>query len=121
MQYIQKLNRGDPKVDNGVIKNEAKRDPILRVRMAADMPSGERPRLEVMDTASKDFEDFKAKRRNPAPDFYKRVAPNLDICAFNAPVQHTGDKAAEAAPRTAAAEPRTSRGNKTSKRAKPKG
>ena len=87
MQYLQKLNRGDPKVDSGVIQDVTKRDPIVRVQMASDIPEVERPRLQVMDTTSKAFEDYKAQRRNPAPDFYKRVSPNLDICAFNAPVR----------------------------------
>ena len=87
MQYVQKVNRGDPKVDSGVIKDAAKRDPIVSVRMAADMPGSERPRIQVTNTASKEFEAYKEQRRNPAPDFYKKVAKNLDICAFNAPVQ----------------------------------
>jgi peptidylprolyl isomerase len=115
MQYIQKLNRGDPKVDSGVIKDEAKRDPILRVQLAADMPRAQRPRIQVMDTTSKEFEAFKAQRRNPAPDFYKRVAKNLDICAFNAPVQHVGDK------QSSAPSPRTAEAAKKAKRPKPKG
>lgn len=123
MQHVQKLNRGDPKVDSGVIKDEAKRDPILKVRMAADIDAAERPRIQVMDTTSKAFEEFKAQRRNPAPDFYKRVAKNLDICAFNAPVQHPGEKAASAAPppRTAEAAPAPASTAKKTKRAKPKG
>ena len=37
MQYLQKLNRGDPKVESGVIQDPARRDPIVRVQMAADM------------------------------------------------------------------------------------
>ena len=40
-----------------------------------------------MDPASKAFSEFKAQRRNPAPEFYKKVSPNLDICAFNAPMR----------------------------------
>lgn len=95
MQYLQKLNRGDPKVENGVIQDPTKRDPIVRVQMAADMPAGERPRMQVMDTGSKAFEEYKNQRRNPSPEFYKRQAPNLDICAFNAPVQHFGEGKAE--------------------------
>jgi peptidylprolyl isomerase len=87
MQYVQKLKRGDPKVENGVIKDVAQQDPIVRVQMAADMPRDERPVVQVTDTASKAFADYKAQRRNPAPDFYKRPAKNLDICGFNAPVQ----------------------------------
>lgn len=114
MQYLQKLNRGDPKVDSGVIKDEAKRDPIVRVQMAADMPRSERPEVQVMDTASKAFADFKAQRRNPAPDFYKRPAANLDVCAFNAPVQHVG------AAKQAEASTPSSAGNKK-KKSRPKG
>lgn len=87
MQYLQKLNRGDPKVESGVIQDASKRDPIVRVQIAADMPREARPRVQVADTTSKGFADFKTQRRNPAPDFYKKVSPNLDICAFNAPVQ----------------------------------
>lgn len=123
MQYIQKLNRGDAKVDSGVIKDESKRDSIERVRMAADMSPSDRPRIEVMDTTSKEFADFKAQRRNPAPDFYKRVAKNLDICAFNAPVKHFGEKAAEAPAPTRAAEAASPppRVKKPGKRTKPKG
>lgn len=87
MQYLQKLNRGDPKVESGVIQDPSKRDPILRVQVASDMPRSERPRVQVMDTMSKDFAAYKEQRKNPAPDFYKRAPANLDICAFNAPVQ----------------------------------
>lgn len=93
MQYVQKLNRGDPKVESGVIQDAAKRDAIVRVQMAADMDGGERPWMQVTDTTSKEFEDYKAQRRNPAPDFYKRPAANLDICAFNAQVQHASEPA----------------------------
>ena len=55
--------------------------------MAADILLAERPRVQVMDTTSKEFADYKAQRRNPAPEFYKKVSPNLDICAFSAPVR----------------------------------
>ncbi len=87
MQYVQKLNRGDPKIENGVIQDASKQDPIVRVQIAADMPRAERPSIQVTDTTSKAFAEYKAQRRNPAPDFYKRPAANLDICAFNAQVQ----------------------------------
>ena len=85
MQYLQKLNRGDPKVESGVIQDASKRDPIVRVQMAADMPAAERPSIQVTDTTSAAFADYKAQRRNPAPEFYKKPSSNLDICAFNAP------------------------------------
>jgi peptidylprolyl isomerase len=87
MQHLQKLNRGDPKVDSGVIQDAARRDAIVKVQMAADMAEAERPRAQVMDPTSKAFSEFKEQRRNPAPEFYKKAPPNLDICAFNAPLR----------------------------------
>ena len=91
MAFVQKLNRGDPKVDSGVIQDPARRDGIVRVQLAADIPEAERPRVQVMDPTSKAFTEFKAQRKNPAPDFYKRVAPNLDICGFSTPVRMNAD------------------------------
>lgn len=91
MMHLQKLNRGDPKVESGVIQDPAKRDAIIRAQVAADMPEAERPVVQVMDPQSKAFAEFKAQRKNPAPDFYRHVAPNLDICSFNAPVRMNGE------------------------------
>ncbi len=90
MQYLQKLNRGDAKVEGGVIQDAAKRDRILRVQMAADMDIDERPCIEVMNTLSATFEDLKTRRRNPAPEFYVRKPSGLDISSFNVPIQHSG-------------------------------
>jgi peptidylprolyl isomerase len=95
MQHLQKLNRGDPKVDSGVIQDAARRDAIVKVQMAADMAEAERPRVQVMDPTSKAFTAFKEQRRNPAPEFYKKAPPNLDICAFNAPLRMGKDIPAE--------------------------
>lgn len=95
MQHLQKLNRGDPKVDSGVIQDAARRDAIVKVQMAADMAEAERPRVQVMDPTSKAFSAFKEQRRNPAPEFYKKAPPNLDICAFNAPLRMGKDIPAE--------------------------
>jgi len=81
MQYLQKLERGDPAVDNGVIAEKAKQDPITSMKLASDMPEAERPHYEVMRTDSKTFAEWKAKKKNPAPGFYFRTPPPiLDIC-----------------------------------------
>jgi peptidylprolyl isomerase len=85
MQYLQKLNRGDPAVDSGVIQDPAMKDPIVRMQIAADVPEADRPNYQVMAVPSKAYADYMAKRRNPAPDFYKWVPANLDICAINIP------------------------------------
>jgi cyclophilin family peptidyl-prolyl cis-trans isomerase len=90
MQYLQKLHRGDPDVDSGVIRNVRQRDAILHMRLASDIPAASRPRFQVMRTESAAFAALKARKRHPAPDFYHRpMSPNLDICAPLVPVRRT--------------------------------
>jgi peptidylprolyl isomerase len=82
MQYLQKLERGDPDVDSGVIQDASKRDPIIRMRLASDVPAKDRPVFQVLRTESQSFADAKDKRRHPAPEFYHRPPlANLDICS----------------------------------------
>ena len=81
LQYMQKLYRGDPNVESGVIQDVKKRDAIIRVRLAADMPAKQRPHYQVMRTDSAAFAAEKKKWVNPAPDFYVRTPPAIiDIC-----------------------------------------
>jgi peptidylprolyl isomerase len=88
MQYLQKLERGDPAVASGVIQDKDKADKILQLRVAADLPAGERPSFEVMRTDTKAFADQKKQWRNPAPDFYIRTPPPIiDICLKPVPVR----------------------------------
>jgi peptidylprolyl isomerase len=88
MQSVQKLERGDPDVENGVIQDVRRRDPILRMRLAADVPQKERPHYQVMRTDSASFAKEKEHRKNPAPEFYVHTPPPvLDICGISAPVQ----------------------------------
>jgi peptidylprolyl isomerase len=81
MQYLQKLERGDAAIDNGVIADPSKRDPIMRMRIAADIPVKERPSYVVMRTESKAFADAVELRRHPTSPFYfRKPPPMLDIC-----------------------------------------
>jgi peptidylprolyl isomerase len=85
-QYLQKLERGDPAVDNGVIADKTKQDAIVKMQLASDMPAAERPAYAVMRTDGKAFADWKAKRKNPAPGFYLRQPPAvLDVCLAPVP------------------------------------
>lgn len=91
MQYVQKLERGDPAVDNGVIADKAKQDAIVSVRLASDIPEAQRPAYEVMRTDTKAFAAWKAKKKNPAPGFYIRQPPPiLDICLSPVPARKVG-------------------------------
>jgi len=88
MQYLQKLERGDPLVDSGVIGDASKRDAIVRMRVAADLPVGERPAFQVMRTESKAFADAVELRRHPTSPFYfRKPPPVLDICGVPVSVQ----------------------------------
>ena len=86
MQYLQKLKRGDPDIDNGVIKTGA--DPILRMRLAADLPAAQRPRFQVLRSDSEAFAKLKQARMNPGTSFLVRPPPPvLDICNVPVPVR----------------------------------
>ena len=88
MQYVQKLNRGDPDVDSGVIGDVAKRDPIIHMTLASDLPAKDQPHYQVLKTDSAAFAGMKEKKRHPAPEFYHRPVPaNLDICTVSPPVR----------------------------------
>ena len=93
MQYLQKLDRGDPAVDNGVIADKAKQDPITSMKLASDMPEAVRPHYEVMRTDSQAFAAWKKNKKNPAPGFYFRTPPAiLDICLAPVPSRKVAAK-----------------------------
>jgi peptidylprolyl isomerase len=88
LAYIQKLTRGNRDIDNGVIPDTKKRDRIIRVRLASDLPAGKRRRYQVMNTESAAFAKWKDDRINPAPGFYIRQPPPiLDICLASVPTR----------------------------------
>lgn len=88
MQYIQKLNRGKRPVGNGVIPDKTKRDPILSMRIAADLPAQDRPSFEVMRNDGKAFADFKtSKRVRDAAFFYRRPPEVIEACNVQAPAR----------------------------------
>ena len=93
MRYVQKLTRGNPKIESGVIQDVAKRDKILKARIAADLPAAERPHYQVMRTTSAAFAKWKADRINPAPGFYVRTPPKvLDVCLSPVPSRRVTDQ-----------------------------
>jgi cyclophilin family peptidyl-prolyl cis-trans isomerase len=75
MDHVQALNRGDPMVNSGVIADPAQRDPILSMRIAADLPEAERPAYEIMRTDGQAFFDLKTARRNRTADFFFETPP----------------------------------------------
>jgi peptidylprolyl isomerase len=68
----------------GFYKDKAQNVAISHVRLAADMPEGERPAFEVLRSDSRAFSDYVLGRANRGGDFFNRAAGGVDIC--NAPV-----------------------------------
>jgi peptidylprolyl isomerase len=92
LEYIQKLERGDPDVKSGVIQDPAKQDVIQRVRIAADLPAAERPAYQVMRKDSAAFAAKKEERRNITSAFFARKPPAiLDICIMPVAVKRLGN------------------------------
>lgn len=88
MEHVQALQRGDPAVDSGVIADPALRDPIVSMRVAADLPEAERPVYEIMRSDGQAFHDAKqARRHRTHPFFFERPEPVIEACHMPAPAR----------------------------------
>lgn len=74
----------------GFYKDKAQYVPIARIRIASDMPAGERPSYEVMDTSSATFATYLKTRANRHDDFYIRPAGGVDLCNVQVPIRKKG-------------------------------
>ena len=70
----------------GFYKDKAQYVPIVRIRLASDMPAGERPSYQYMDSASPSFARYIRARANRLDDFYRRPAGGVDLCNVQVPV-----------------------------------
>jgi peptidylprolyl isomerase len=61
--------------------------PIRSVRIAADLPQAERPRLEVMRTDTPTFAAYLRGRANRGGTFFTVPAGGVDLCNVNVPVR----------------------------------
>ena len=71
----------------GFYKDKAQYVPIARIRVASDIPAGERPTYEYMDTGSATFARYLKVRANRHDDFYIRPAGGVDLCNVQVPVR----------------------------------
>lgn len=91
MKYVQKLNRGDPKISGGVIAEPEKRDEILSMKLASELSEDERPVFEVMNTQTSAFSRSKSAKRNRTDAFFYNTPPQvIDICGFTTPTERVG-------------------------------
>lgn len=82
IEWLSSLPRGTEAL--GFYKERSSDVPIAAGRLAADLPSADRPIFEVMDTGSASFAAYLTARANRHDDFFIRPAGGVDLC--NAPV-----------------------------------
>ena len=87
MEFLSSLPRG--KGDLGFYAEDEfdKRTPILTVRVASDLPDGEQPRFEFLDTDSESFARYADARANRRDPFFIVPAGGADICNIPVPVR----------------------------------
>lgn len=73
----------------GFYKDKAQYVPIASIRLASEMPAGERPSYQYMDTGSAAFAQYLLVRANRHDDFYIRPAGGVDLCNVQVPVRKT--------------------------------
>jgi peptidylprolyl isomerase len=91
MEMLAALPRGSGAL--GFYEKPEQRVAIKSVRLAADVPAGERTNLEIMRTESTTFADVIESRRNRRDDWYKVPAGKIDLCNVPIPVRAAGGEA----------------------------
>jgi peptidylprolyl isomerase len=71
----------------GFYKDKAQYAPIARLQLASQMPAGERPAYEYMNSGSAAFAANVRVRANRKDDFYIRPAGGVDLCNVQVPVR----------------------------------
>lgn len=85
LEPLAALPRGSEAL--GFYKTPAETLPISGAKLASDLPEAERPRFEVMDTASASFKAWAAARANRREPFFVRPAGAVDVCNAMPPVR----------------------------------
>jgi peptidylprolyl isomerase len=74
----------------GFYKDKSQFVPIASIRLASDIPAGDSPAYEYMDTDSASFARYLHVRANRHDDFYIRPAGGVDLCNVQVPVRKKG-------------------------------
>ncbi len=88
MEHVQSITRGAPG-NGGVIAEKARWTPISSIRVAADLPEGDRLPLEWLDTSTDIFRELIDARRNRPEEFFYFRPNYLDLCQLALPVRLT--------------------------------
>ena len=85
MELLAALPRGTGAL--GFYEKPEQRVPILRIRVAADVPMAERTQLSLLRTDTQTFTDLIEARRNRRDEWYKVPAGRIDVCSVPLPTR----------------------------------
>ncbi|MCA0909717.1 peptidylprolyl isomerase [Qipengyuania gaetbuli] len=91
MEHLSSLPRGTGALGFYATGEEAKRTPILSVRVASDLPAGERPAFEYLSTEGETFVRYAEARANRRDPFFIVPAGGADICNIPVPIRRAGE------------------------------
>ncbi|RST29553.1 peptidylprolyl isomerase [Sphingomonas ginkgonis] len=92
MTLLSALPRGTEAL--GMYKEGTVARRIVRVRLASELPTHERPSFEYLDERSPSFAAYVAKRANRKDAFYEVPIGGVDLCNAPVPVRRTPAQAA---------------------------
>lgn len=87
MELLSSLPRGGGAM--GFYDKPSQDTPILRVRLASDLPPAQRMHLEVLRTDTPTFNALVESRRNRSDTWYLHKAGKIDLCNVPLPVRET--------------------------------
>lgn len=87
MEHLSSLPRGSGALGFYTEEEADKRTPILSVRVASDLPEGERPLFEYLSTEGETFARYAEARANRRDPFFIVPAGGADICNIPVPVR----------------------------------
>ena len=87
IEHLSSLPRGTGPL--GFYEDPAQRVPIASVRLASELPEGERPQFEVMRTDTETFRNYVTARANRT-GWFVRPAGAVDVCNVNLPIRRVG-------------------------------
>lgn len=91
MEILSTLPRGTGAL--GFYEKAEQRLSIKSIRLASDVPAGERTNLEILRTDTPTFTALIEARRNRKDDWYKVPAGYIDVCSVPIPVRASSARA----------------------------
>jgi cyclophilin family peptidyl-prolyl cis-trans isomerase len=85
MELLSALPRGTGPL--GFYEKPSQQTPIVRVRLASDLPPAQRMKLEVLRTDTPEFTALVESRRNRTDAWYLHKAGRIDLCNVPLPVR----------------------------------